>query len=78
MLFRSCTDPCAARGYIVEYPQGWLQSAPDNATVIFNNPTQNDVYSIFRTPGQATDSANNLVANDLNNPQALTPLLNAM
>lgn len=63
--FSFCTDPCAARGFIIEVPQGWLQSAPDTATVIFNSPTQNDVYSLVRTPGPASQSANNLVAADL-------------
>jgi hypothetical protein len=64
--FTFCTDPCAARGFIIELPQGWLQSVPDTQTVIFNSPTQNDIYAIVRTPGAATDSANNLVTNDLN------------
>ena len=37
-----------------------------SSDLIYNSNLQNDVYAIFRTPGQASDTANNLVANDLN------------
>jgi hypothetical protein len=71
--FAYCTDPCAARGFVTEFPQGWLQSSPDTATVIFNSPTQNDVLATFRTPGPSTDTADVLVTNDLNAHYATQP-----
>jgi hypothetical protein len=64
--FVYCTNPCAANGFITEFPQGWVQGTPDSTTITYTDPAQSDVYAYFRTPGTTTDTASTLVTNDLN------------
>lgn len=65
--FSWCTSACTAKGFIVEYPNGWNQGqTSDNTGIEFLNPAQQDEYAAFKVPvAQANSNASNLVDSDL-------------
>ena len=65
--FSWCTSACTAKGFIVEYPNGWNQGqTSDNTGIEFLNPAQQDEYAAFKVPvAQANSNASTLVDNDL-------------
>jgi hypothetical protein len=61
-----CGTACATNGFLVQYPVGWNQQQTQDQTGIeFLNPTQQDEYAAFKTPGATTSTADALVTNDL-------------
>ena len=63
--FAWCSS-CTSNGFLVEYPQGWNQITDGSPMNIrFLNPTANDQYAEFKTPGATSSSASALVTNDL-------------
>lgn len=63
--FNFCDTNCVQNHFNVEYPATWQPSAPDATTNVFSNPSQTDTYAIFRTPGQASSTADALLNADL-------------
>ncbi len=68
--FSWCGSPCTSNGFVVEYPNGWNQEQPGGTTnVHFLNPTQPDVYAIFKVPGVQqqgnSSNASTLIDTDL-------------
>jgi hypothetical protein len=69
-----CDAVCTNNGFLVEYPQNWQQGPAMNAPGIqVTNPAQSDVYAAFKAPGPSTDTASNIVANDLQTNYASEP-----
>ena len=67
--FAFCGATCTSNGFLVEYPltpQPWQQGpTPDNTGTMFTNPSATDQYAAFKTPGVASQTANDLVNSDL-------------
>jgi hypothetical protein len=71
--FTFCTQ-CASNGFQVEYPQNWQQGQTSDTTgVKFTNPSTQDQYAAFKTPGTTTQTANDLVTSDLQSNFHVTP-----
>ncbi len=67
--FTLCDNTCTSNGFSVEYPNGWSQNpTPDSTGTQFTNPSQQNEFVAFKTPGIVTNmNAGQLVNNDLNN-----------
>jgi len=67
--FSYCDASCTTNGYSVEYPSTWKQGTTSDSTgVEFKNPTAHDEYAAFKaTSSTGSDTANDLVNNDLQN-----------
>lgn len=64
--FSWCNQSCTNNGFQTEYPTGWtLNSTPSGNGLLFTPSTQPDIYAAFKLPGQTTDTAQNILANDL-------------
>jgi len=74
--FAFCST-CASNGFLVEYPQNpnaWSQGTTTDGTgVIFTNPSAQDQYAAFKTPGATSQNANDLVISDLQTNFHVTP-----
>jgi hypothetical protein len=71
--FTFCTT-CATNGFQVEYPQTWQPGQTnDGSGVMYTNPSAQDVYAAFKTPGATTQNANELVTSDLQNNYHVSP-----
>ncbi len=76
--FTWCSTACSNNGFVVQYPQGWNQEQATDASGLtflrFLNPSQQDQYAAFKTPGTTTSTADQLVEKDLQqNFQGSTP-----
>jgi len=72
--FTWCGTACTSNGFIVEYPNGWNQGqTADKAGVQFLNPAQQDEYAAFKTPGQTSSNASDLVSLDLQTNYSTQP-----
>ena len=66
--FAWCGTQCTGNGFAVQYPQGWNgQQTTDTTGTEFLNPSAPDEYAAFKAPGTTSDTADTLVANDLQN-----------
>ncbi len=64
--FTWCGQTCITNGFSTEYPASWKAGTGSDAqTIQFVNPAQADQYAAFKTPGQTSSSAGDLVANDV-------------
>lgn len=80
--FSWCNQSCTNNGFQTEYPNGWtLNSTPSGNGLLFTPAAQPDVYAAFKLPGQTSDTAQNILANDLQSSfatkEGYTPPLNA-
>ncbi len=71
--FVFCTT-CLSNGFLVEYPQNWqTETTSDRTGVMYVNPSAQDQYAAFKTPGTTTQNANDLVTADLQANFHVTP-----
>lgn len=71
--FAFCST-CASNGFMVEYPQAWTQGTTSDTTgILFTNPSAQDQYAAFKTPGITKQTANDLVISDLQTNFHVTP-----
>lgn len=64
--FAWCSTNCSQNGFTTEFPADW-QGVPINNSpgVQFTNQTLPNVYAAFKTPGATSDTAANILMNDV-------------
>lgn len=61
-----CGQDCANNGFTTEYPTGWgVGSTPRGNGLLFTPPPPSPISVAFKQPGQTPDSAQNILAGDL-------------
>lgn len=64
--FSWCNQSCTNNGFLTEYPNGWtLNSTSSGNGLLFTPATQPDIYAAFKLPGQTNDTAQSILAGDL-------------
>ncbi|MBA2285023.1 MAG: zinc-ribbon domain-containing protein [Ktedonobacteraceae bacterium] len=69
--FAWCDQTCTNNGFSMQYPAGWVRGTNAGGTLVhFTHPTDPETLANFKTPGPATQTADQLVNGDI---QALNP-----
>ena len=76
--FTMCDTSCTSNGFSIEYPSAWLQKTTSGSiSTQFTNPSQLDEFAAFKTPGNTSSNAGQLVNADLMNNFSSQPGYNA-